>query len=504
MNTAYELDRKLFSGIAWTGAATYSAQVFTWASTLIVARLLSPSDYGLVGMAGVYLGIVKLLSEFGIATSVITLRDLTQDQVSQLNCLALLLGAAAFAVSYLAAPELGAFFNSPNLPSALRVMSVGFIITAFQTVPRALLQRDMQFHKVAIASTVQALVISGTTIVLAVLGYGYWSLVLGNIAGACVLTRIFLSLRPHSYAAPKFRTVRSAVGFSSRVAGARLAWYSYSNSDALIAGRLLGQSALGIYSIANTLASIPVEKVTALIGQVTPSLFAAIQNDAQAIRRHLLQLTEMVSLVTFPVCAGMALVAEDFVNVILGSQWEPAVLPLRILALVAAVRSIAPLLGTVAYATRDERFGLKVSVAAAVLLPFIFLLCSTWGVPGIAVGWVLAIPVTTLPILIRVSRRLDLPIRDFSLAMWPAVSSALVMSGAVLVTMRGASDWTSHMRLAAAVLVGVTSYAAVLASLHHKRLSMYLATLRRSRVPPADAVGRPAAATTPIPGVELQ
>src|SRR5207247_10756895 len=136
--------RSLIRGSAWTGGAKWASQLLTWASTLIVARLLTPEDYGLVGMAWVYLGVITLLSEFGLGTTVVTLRDLGGSEVAQLNGLSLLIGVGSFVISCGAAIPLGRFFHAPQLPAVVVAMSVAFVITAFKTVPFALLQREMQ------------------------------------------------------------------------------------------------------------------------------------------------------------------------------------------------------------------------------------------------------------------------------------------------------------------------------------------------------------------------
>src|ERR1700737_3623372 len=129
------LDVSLVRGIAWTGAAKWSSQVLAWISTLVVARILTPDDYGLVSMATVYLGVLTLVSEFGLGSAVVTLRDLNEEQIAQLNGLSVCLGLGGFAISRVVAVSLGRFFGSPGLPRVIVVMSMGFIATSFQTIP---------------------------------------------------------------------------------------------------------------------------------------------------------------------------------------------------------------------------------------------------------------------------------------------------------------------------------------------------------------------------------
>ena len=117
-----DLDGTLVRGLAWTGGVKWGAQVFAWASTLIVARLLTPDDYGLVGMATVYLGLVTMISEFGVGTTVLTLRELTEQEIAQLNGFSIILGLIGFTLSCLAAVPVGLFFKSPRLPMVIVAM----------------------------------------------------------------------------------------------------------------------------------------------------------------------------------------------------------------------------------------------------------------------------------------------------------------------------------------------------------------------------------------------
>src|SRR4051794_18182302 len=176
LSPSRELDGTLVRGLAWTGGVKWSAQVFAWASTLIVARLLTPDDYGLVGMATVYLGLVTMISEFGVGTTVLTLRELPESEVAQLNGFSILLGLFGFALSCLAAVPVGLFFKSPRLPMVIVAMSTTFIITSFQSVPAALLQRDLKFKLMSLIDGTKTFILAVATVLFAWGGLRYWTL----------------------------------------------------------------------------------------------------------------------------------------------------------------------------------------------------------------------------------------------------------------------------------------------------------------------------------------
>src|SRR5437870_9842571 len=237
---ARALDHSLLRGVAWTAAAQWASQALSWVSWLLVARLLSPEDYGLVGMAATYLGLITLLSEFGLGAAVLAVRELGVEQLNQLNGLAVLLGLASLLASCIVAIPLGRFFHAPQLPLVVVAMSTTFVITSFKTVPLALLQRDLRFKTLAFIDLSQALVLAISMVGFAVAGFRYWTLVCGGVLGALISTGAILGLRHAPFAWPRPKSLKRAMTLSSDVLISRLCWYASANADFLVAGRILG------------------------------------------------------------------------------------------------------------------------------------------------------------------------------------------------------------------------------------------------------------------------
>jgi PST family polysaccharide transporter len=479
------LDRSLLHGVAWTAAAKWAAQGFSWASWLIVARLLSPEDYGIVGMATIYLGLIMLVSEFGLGTSILAVRELSEEQIQQLNGLAVLLGVGGLFASCVMAVPLGRFFRAPDLPLVTVAMSTTFLITSFKTVPFALLQRDLRFKTLALIDLSQALVLGISMIGFAVAGFRYWTLVCGAVLAALVSTAAVLRLRRIPFARPRPRSLKRAITLGSDVVIARLCWYISANADFLVAGRILGKAALGFYNVGWTVASIPVDKITALIGQVTPAFFSAVQGDASAIRRYFLRITEGIALITFPVSIGVALVASDFVLVVLGPKWAPTIAPLQILAAYAAFRSITPLLHQVLVIIRDSRFVMWNMMAAAVLMPLSFYFSGQrWGTVGLAMAWVLVDPLIMLPSYWRVFAKIELSPKVYIAALWPALSGTALMAAVVLAVRAVGGEWSVGVRLVAQIGAGGLTYGLAHLVLHRQRLTAFRDLVKATRREP--------------------
>jgi PST family polysaccharide transporter len=321
-------------------------------------------------------------------------------------------------------------------------------------------------------------------LVLAWLGFRYWTLVLGNLVGAAVLAALQISRSPYRFACPRFSAIKNALNLSRHIMVSSLSWYGYSNADFLIAGRMLGKSALGAYTLAWTLATIPLEKVSTVVSSVAYSYFSAAQNDHAAMRRYLRILTEVLSIVTFPATIGMALVAGDFVRLLLGAKWQGAIAPLEILAFYASFRCVVTLLPSILNVTGESRFVMRTMQAALILMPTTFYIASRWGPVGIAYGWVIAYPVIASCMYHRAFRRIDMPLRDYLGAIRPALTGCLVMLAAVEILKHAlTSSVPPAVRLALEVLVGGVAYTLSLTMFHRDRSKAFWNFVRAMRNP---------------------
>ena len=466
------LDRSLIHGLAWTGGIKWTGQLLSWATTLVVARVLTPADYGLVGMASIYLVLTSLISEFSMGAAVITLRDLSARQIAQINSVSVLFGFVAFGVSCVAAWPLGWFFRASELPLVVIAMSTTFVINGFKTVPMSLIQRDLQFKRIALIDGIQTLVLSVGTLTTAFLGFRYWTLVIGAVLGAIVSTAMMLVQRPFPFALPSLDSLRSSLKFSTHVLMQRIAFFAYSDSDFLVIGRQIGRTALGAYTFAWTLASVPIEKVTSLITAVTPAIFAAAQTDRPTLRRYFLSLSEGISYITLPTTIGLALVAPELVQLALGDRWLAMIAPLRLLAGYAAVRSLTPMLFPLANVTGDSRFAARANAIAALVVPISFVLAARWGTTGVAAAWMLVHPIViVIPMSKRIFARLDLRAGTYLRAIGPAASGTAVMALCVLsVRLSLPGGVPVGARLASEVAVGIASYGLLMTTVHRTRL----------------------------------
>jgi teichuronic acid exporter len=258
-----------------------------------------------------------------------------------------------------------------------------------------------------------------------------------------------------------------------------LAWYTYDNADFGVAGRILGEVPLGNYTVAWTISSAPVEKIANLVANVTPSFFSALQSDRAGLRRYLVRLTEILSLVTIPASIGIVLAADYLVPVLLGPKWYGVVGPLRLLGVFVAARSITTILPNLLIAIGDASFVMWVSICAAILMPIAFLVGSRWGTNGIAATWVIAYPLMTIPTYYRVLKRTGLSSKEYASAIIPALSASGMMVGVVLVLrLLLRSQPHSLLGLSLIISAGALSYVAGLLALYRQRVMSIIKTTR--------------------------
>lgn len=477
------LDRKLLVGIAWTGGMKWAVQVVSWASTLIIARILTPSDFGLMGMAAVYLGLVALVNEFGLTAAILKERSLTEEQIAQLGGFGLGIGVVFCVLSIGAAVPIARFYGEPAVRTIIMILSLNFVLTSLGVLPRSLLARDLQFARLAWINGFSNLAQIAATLVLAVLGFRYMALVFGSLVASAAGTALALWWHGHRIAIPRsMRDIRDSVHVGWHVVVGRVGWYTYQNADFAVVGRVLGKAVLGAYTLGWEIATVPVERISALVGQVTPGVFSAVAKDRPALRRYYLAVIEGLAFITFPAAAGIALTAPVLVPVALGPQWQSAILPLQLLALYGGLRSIDTVTPQVLIYTGYSRYSMWYTVAAAVVLPILFYLATRWGAAGVAAVWMIAYPVVVFPTYRLAFRILHLAPGAYFRNLWPAASSTAVMAAAVLAAEAllpaGAG---ARIRLGAYVATGVATYAAMMWLVHRERIRAFAALLRSAR-----------------------
>jgi len=473
-------DKSLLHGIAWTGAVQWSSQIISWLSTITVARLLSPEDYGLVAMAAVVMGLINLCNE-AVYMGVVSVRSLTVNQIPYTHGFAILIGMAGFIVSLLVAIPMGHFYRASEVPLIMITMGAGYAVGTIRAIPVAILNKELRFKFLAFLDGGMAIVTTLMTLGLALWGAGYWALVVGVLMGSLSATAVVSVYRPIRPLWPTWESVRELIKLSSHILGNRLSWYVASQSSLFITGRILGHAALGVYSFAVDIANVQLDKVTSLASKLMPAIYSSVRSDPPALRRYFLLLTEGVSIITFPSGVGLSLIARDGVALIFGEKWLAIVGPLQILACWASLRSVAGLLDPILYVTGGSHKMMFNGIYCAITFPLTFWVASRFGIVGIAAAWVVVQPPSWVIPYRHVLRATGLALPDYVRALWPALSSTLLMGAGILGMQQVIPhDWPLTFRLIVEFLGGASMYVASMLGFHRGRVRLLFEWIRSS------------------------
>jgi teichuronic acid exporter len=481
------LDRTLVNGIAWTAVLRWVHQIVSWSALAYAARILKPGDRGLLAMAAAVIGLARLAEDFGLDTVLLQNRGLEGEQRSRVAGFALLLGVGLMLLFIGLAVPVARFNKEPDVAIIVIALSFMFIIDAVQILPRAMLQRHLQFRRLAIVNCVQGVVTSGVLAVAVFSGLGFWSLFLNTLAGGIASTVLLLWWEPYRIAWPRqLRTILAPLLQGWRVLVSRFAWYGYNNFDQVLIGRLLGKDLLGAYGYATDFARQPMEEITSVVSRVVPGIFTNVQNNMPAMRRYFLVLTELLTYLVLPVGVGIALTADYVVQLVIGPQWQAAVAPLRILCIYAAFLSSQTLVAHVLQWTGQFRALMWCSILTLVMLAPAFLLgIELGGLVGVAWMWTIVFPLSNIPPLVIGFRTISVSFGDWFQTMKAALVACIAMS-AVVLTLRSQlpdslSTWLAFGSQAAA---GALTYVATLWLFFRERLMMIIDMVRAVRKGP--------------------
>jgi len=481
--TPSSLDHSLVSGIAWTALLRWFAQIISWIATLYAARLLAPGDYGLVSMAMLAIGLARMVEDFGLDAVLVQDRNIVGEARARLAGFLLAIALALCALYALAAPLIAGFFSEPHVTPIIMTLSLVFLADALQVVPRAQLQRELRFGRLAMATLVQVITTSVVLVVAARAGLGHWSLVVNTLAGALAATVLLIVWEPYTIAWPR-DLGRLARPFLQgwRILASRIAWYGYTNVDQTLVGRVLGKDALGAYSFAVTFSNIAQQEVGAVVSRVVPGIFSEIQNNRAELRRYFLLLTEFLAVIIFPCTIGLALTADLVMPLLLGPQWSEVVTPLRLLCINAAFLASQTLLSHVLMWTGQFRANMWCTVVAGVMMPLVLWFAVDYGLPGIGWAWVIFMPIATIPTFVLAFRTLELTTMDWVDSIKPALVATLLMSAAVI-GVRSVLPPTIPLvaQTALAIGVGAATYAVVVWFVFGARIKALLSIARSMR-----------------------
>ena len=411
----------------------FIGQLFTWAVTLLVIRLLSPTDYGLMELATVIVNFWAMIGELGLGTAIIQRQNLSEKDLQAIFGLILLISLFLCLSLFGAAPLVAKFYKEPQLTLIIWFLSLVFLLSGLAAVPYNLLLRDLEYRKIALIEFTGTIAGAITTLTLAMLGLKVWALIFGFLS-LRVTTLIGLQwVRPFlKWPRFAFDGLWSIFVFSGNVTLARILWYIYSFAVAsLIIGKVLGNESLGVYGIALFLACLPMDKVSSILNQVAMPAFSSIQDKPELAGAHFLKATRILSIIAVPVFFGISSVGPEIITIFLKEKWTDAIIPMQIIALAVPLRMVRNLMMPALLGLDQSKINLINESIALVLMSVAFYVATLWGLVGVSLVWLLIFPLVFALNLPQTAKALHITPLDIFRGMASPVFSGLIMLACV-------------------------------------------------------------------------
>ncbi|HEY6377529.1 MAG TPA: lipopolysaccharide biosynthesis protein [Edaphobacter sp.] len=425
-------ERTIVGGLA-RSCAQAASFVLRLGSLMILARLLGPKDFGLVGMVTAFTGVLDLFRDFGLSAATVQRKTVSNEQISTLFWINLMFGVVLALGLIAMAPTIAAFYSEPRLVRVTIVLATGIIFNAAGVQHLALLQREMRFTILAVIGVVSLFLSTAIAIAGARAGYGYWSLVamavalpltttLGGWLATCWVPEL-----------PRRNTgIRSMIRFGGTLTLTGLTVYVASNFDKVLLGRFWGVDAIGLYGRAYQLISVPTSNLNAAAGEVAFSALSRLQDDPARRRNYFLKGFSLVLGLTLPLTVACAFFANDVVLVLLGAKWKDAAPIFRWLAPTILVFAIAnPLSWLLSASGRVGRL-MKMSLVIAPVLILAYVIGLPHGPKGVACAYSVVMTLWLIPLVCWAVHGTEISVGDIVRTASPPLVSSVVAGGLAL------------------------------------------------------------------------
>jgi PST family polysaccharide transporter len=473
---------ELRHGALWSTISRFATRFILFGTTIVLARVLSPSDFGVVALGMVIWSLAGLFADLGVSASLIQAKEHIEEQANASFWLNLFIGAGLTLLTFVTAPLVGRFYDNGLVVPILRVQGLSFFLNGFATVQSVLLTKKMDFQKLAQVEIVTGFTERILALFLAFTGFAAWSLVVPSIVIIPLRTAI---LWRASTFRPRLDLGRAQwpriFHFGKHVFATTLLRYININGDYFVIGKVLGSTPLGIYTFAYNLANWPIENIVWVINKISFPAFAKLQDVPEEFRRIYRQIIQSVSLLSFPIMMGMFAVADQMVVQIYGSKWQEGILPLKIIIGFMLVRTIASPGGGVLMALGKPKIEFRFNLVQLPLLLGAIIFGSHYGIVGVAWGMAGVLGSMAL-IFIRIAQSsIHLDWHDFFEDIQPPAVSGILMIIGIRLFHQLVANHVGHAgwQLGLDVTLGMILYPGALRLLYPSRFRTAWALVER-------------------------
>lgn len=414
------------------GFVTGTAQVMKFClnigSTVVLARLLTPEDYGLISMVGAVIGFVSLFKDLGLSMATIQRKDIDQNQVSMLFwinvAISIFIMLLTSSLSYLIAT----FYKEPRLVRITIALSFAFIFGGITVQHQALLRRKMKFFALALVEISSMIISVLIAIGFAMYGARYWSLVIMQLSLAiCNAIGVWVACEWRPGRPTRNSNIRSMLNFGGNLTGFNVLNYFTRHLDQVLIGRAWGTQQLGMYAKAYQLLLMPIQQVSAPITSVAIPTLSSLQNDKIRYRHYFCTALNMIAYITCPLIMGLAALSDEIIFLVLGSQWTAAGRIFKVLAFAAYFQPFLYTTGWIYISLGQTDRMVKWSLVCVPACVAVFFIGLPWGAYGVAVSYSLYYLFMVLPNFMYAIKESPIRLSDAVRAVWRPVTISILI-----------------------------------------------------------------------------
>ena len=429
------LSQRVIKSGFWVFSLKITERAFSLIRLIILARILAPHDFGLMGIAMLTMATLETFSQTGFQAALIQKKENTELYLDAAWTIMIIRGFILFTILYFIAPYAAIFFKSPQAKPIIRIIGFSILFQAFTNIGVIYFRKELEFNKQFIYQLSGTLADFIVAISAALILRSVWALVFGLLAGNAV--RCFVSYLVHPYRphlSLDLGKAKELFGFGKWVLGSSILVFLITQGDDIFVGKLLGATALGFYQMAYRISNMPATEITHVISQVTFPAYSKLQDNIPKLREAYLKVLQLTAFLSFPIAGLIFVLAPDFTKIFLGEKWMPMVPAMQVLVFAGLVRSIAATTGPIFHAVGKPKIDTKWQIVrlfalAALIYPFTI----KWGILGASIVVFLSIFVSNIGFCFKAIKITKCGTKDFANTMLSSlVGSAiavLVVSG---------------------------------------------------------------------------
>ncbi|MBN2280612.1 MAG: lipopolysaccharide biosynthesis protein [Candidatus Marinimicrobia bacterium] len=410
MDEDLKIKKQFFKGSVWLFGSNVFARLFGFITTLVLAKVLMPEDFGVVGYGFLVVNSVALFKMMGFNTALIYQKEKTQEAASSLFWFLVLWSIFLYCLIFMVSPVIAGFFREQRLVHLVQVLGLSIIINSISSIPISLLEKDIHFKKRILPDVSKLIIYSVTTIFLAFKGFSYWSFIWGTLLADLAQLVFSFFLKPVKIALRvDFSLLREMFRFGKSIVGLSFLQFGVRNIDDFFIGRMLETASLGIYQFSYRIANVPATNITNVFGQILFPTFAKIAHDDAKLMNAFIKFFRYIVILTVPLTFYIVLIIPDFVQLYY-EQWQKAILPIQLISYFGLLRAIGSGMGSVFYAKGKPHKLLPISafqfiILALLLYPFI----RWYGITGACIAINISMTYSIMATFLELHKMIKVP-----------------------------------------------------------------------------------------------